>query len=213
MYWLINNSIRSHRKGYLHGSILGFCIPCALMLLSTCAPPNSGGRALFAIDSLLHAQASQLSKAQASLNKQIVLGTKQEEVTLVPRDTTAWLKELEVFSVMNAINKPINRDRYQVSESGDPKSNLRVKSFSTSNDLPVTYVRLYYHGKPQRIRKIEAEYKELNGLYTTRRLLALEFEDMNGTPVMTSYSMLGGQKMLLDDTVRYDIKGRVRLVN
>ena len=213
MYWLINNSIRSHRKGYPHGSIIGFCLLWALMLLSTCAPPNSGGRALFAIDSLLHAQALQLSKAQASLNKQIVLGTKQEEVTLTPRDTTAWLKELEVFSVMNAINKPINRDRYQVSESGDLKSNLRVKSFSTSNDLPLTYVKLYYHGKPERIRKIEAEYKELNGLYATSKLLALEFDDMNGTPVITSYSILGGQKMLLDDTVSYDIKGRVTLVN
>jgi hypothetical protein len=213
MYWLINNSIRSHRKGYRHGKIMGLCFQCALLLLSMCTPPNSGGRALYAIDSLLHAQALQLSKAQASLNKQIGLGAKQEEVTLTPRDTTAWLKELEVFSAMNAINKPINRDRYQVSESGDSKSNLRVRSYSTSNDLPVTYVKLYYHGKPERIRKIEAEYKELNGLYTTSRLLTLEFDDLNGTPVMTSYSILGGQKMLLDDTVSYDIKGRVRLVN
>jgi hypothetical protein len=178
-----------------------------------CAPPNTRGRALFAIDSLLHAQASTLSNAHASLNKEIVLGTKQEEIALKPRDTTAWLKELEVFSVMNTINKPINRDRYQIHESGDSKSNLRVRTFSTSQDLPVLYVRLYYHGDPGNVRKIEAAYKELNGLYATSKLLALEFEDIKGTPVMTSYSILGGQKMFLDDTVQYDIKGSVRLEN
>ncbi|HTF18979.1 MAG TPA: hypothetical protein VK658_12950 [Chryseolinea sp.] len=183
------------------------------MLLSRCAPPSPGGHALFAIDSLLHAQATHLSKAQASLYKQIALGTKQEDVTIIPRDTTAWLKELEVFGVMNVINKPINRDRYQVSESGDTKSNLRVRTFSTSHDLPISYVRLYYHGQPGRIRKVEAAYTELNGLYKTSRLLALEFDDINGTPVMTSYSILGGQKMFLDDTVQYDIKGRVSLEN
>jgi hypothetical protein len=178
-----------------------------------CTPPNSRGRALFAIDSLLHAQAAELSKLQASLNKQIVLENKLEDVILTPRDTTAWLKELEVFSVMNTINKPINRDRYQMDESDDSKSNLRIRTFRTSEDLPVSYVRLYYRGRPGNIRKVEAEYKELNGLYATSKLLALDFEDIKGTPVMTSYSIVGGQKMFLDDTVQYDIKGRVKLEN
>lgn len=213
MYWLTNNSILTHRKGYVRSSYVCVFLPCALMLLSTCTPPDSRGRALFAIDSLLHAQASLLSKAQASLNKQIVLGTEQEDVTIIPKDTTAWLKELEVFSVMNSINKPVNRDRYQVNESSDTKSNLRVRTFITSNDLPVGYIRLFYHGRPERIRRIEAEYKEFNGLYKTSRQLAMEFDDIKGKPIISSYSILGGQKMFLDDTVRYGIKGRVRLVN
>jgi hypothetical protein len=113
---------------------------------------------------------------------------------------------------MNAINKPINRDRYSVDELPDPRSNLRMRSFrDTSGDLPVSYVRVYYHGVPQRVRKIEALYTELNGLYKTSRSLALEFDYINGAPVMTSYSIVGGQKMFLDDSVQYEIKGRVTI--
>ena len=180
------------------------------MSLLMCAPPNRGGKKLFAIDSLLHAQALFLSRVDAQLDKSIVLGKEQEELTITPLDTTAWLKELEVFSVMDVINKPINRDRYQTSESADIKSNLRIKSFRTTDDLPISYMNVYYHNLPAKIRKIEALYRELNGLYKTSRLLTLEFSDVEGTPIMNTYSILGGQKMFMDDTVQYDIKGRVK---
>jgi len=176
-----------------------------------CAPRNPAGRGLFSMDSLLRAQATRLSDAQASLTKQILFGAKQEEITLSPADTTAWLKELEAFVVIDALNKPINRDRYVINDTTDSKSNLRVRAFSTSDDLPVTSVRIYYHHVPSSIRKIEASYIEHNGLYKTNQMLSMEFNDLNGAPVMTSYSIVGGQKMFLDDTVQYDIKGKVRL--
>lgn len=187
-----------------------FFVLCSMLLLSMCTPPNRSARGLFAVDSLLHAQASHLVQIDATLDKQIVLGTKQEAVTLSPRDTTAWLKELEVFEIMNIINKPISRDSYKVSESTDTNSNLRVRSFLTTANLPVSYVNLYYHNDPAKIRKVEALYSERNGLYKTSRLLTLEFHDVDGKPILTDYSVLGGQKMLLDDTVQYDIKGHVR---
>ncbi|MGC3948343.1 MAG: hypothetical protein QM762_28200 [Chryseolinea sp.] len=168
---------------------------------------------MFAVDSLLHAQASQLTSMHATIDKEVVLGTKKEKVSLTPQDTVGWLRELEVFGVMESINKPINRDRYKTTESADTRSNLRIRSFGTSDDLPISYVNLYYQGKLSNIRKIEASYTEANGLFRTSRLLSMEFDNVNGIPVMTTYSISGGQKMFMDDTVRYDIKGRVRIGN
>ena len=208
MYWLINKPIHY----LLIRGLVRFIAPCALLFLTMCAPPARDARGLFPIDSLLHAQATYLAASKASLSKQIMLGEKQEEADLIPAESTAWLKELEPFSVIDAINKPINRDRYTVSESPDAGSNLFVRSFKgKSDDLAVSYVRLYYHDNPKRIRKIDAEYSELNGLYKTNRQLSLEFDNINGSAVMTSYSITGGQKMFLDDSVQYDIKGRVKI--
>ena len=168
---------------------------------------------MFAVDSLLHAQANQLTSMHATLDKEVVLGANKEEVTTTPQDTVGWLRELEIFTVMDFINKPVNRERYKVEESRDKRSNLRIRSFSTNDDLPVSYVNLYYFEKPSKIRKIEAAYSETNGLYRTSRLLSMEFDNVNGLPVMTSYTVSGGQKMFMDDTVRYDIKGRVKIGN
>jgi len=208
MYWLTNKNFRVYRTGYLR--VVHFGAVCALVAFTACTPPNRNGRPLFAVDSLLHGQASTLIRIDAALDKHITLGTKQEELTVKPRDATAWLKELEVFSIIDAINKPINRERYKVTESADTRSNLRVRSFSTSDDLPVSYVNLYYYDRPSRIRKIEALYAELNGLYKTSRLLTLDFIDLDGAPVMSAYTIVGGQKMFMDDSVEYTIKGRVR---
>lgn len=168
---------------------------------------------MYPVDSLLHAQAAQLTKLRATLDKEVLFGPGQEKVSLTPQDTTAWLRELEIFSVMESINKPVNRDQYKIEQSADKRSNLRIRSFSTTADLPVSYVHLYYQGRLSNIRKIEAAYSDTNGLYKTSRLLSMEFDPINGVPVMSSYSISGGQKMFLDDTVQYNIKGRVKIGN
>lgn len=212
MYWLTNRLINSSERGHVPVAARSLSV-CCLLFLSMCTPPVKKGHGIFSVDSLLHAQASQLTNMRASIDKEVVLGTNKEEVSLTPADTVGWLKELEVFSVMESINKPINRERYKTTETTDTRSNLRIRAIETTDELPVLYVRLFYQGKPANIRKIEASYSETNGLYQTSRLLSMEFDNMNGLPVITSYSISGGQKMFMDDTVRYDIKGRVRIGN
>ncbi|MEJ1236737.1 hypothetical protein WBG78_01330 [Chryseolinea sp. T2] len=213
MYWLRNKDTGRYRKGYPLSGIARFFSLCLVLLLTMCTPPSKKGQGMFAVDSLLHAQANQLTRMHATLDKQVVLGGSTEEISTVPNDTVTWLRELEIFTVMESINKPVNREQYKIEESKDKRSNLRIRSISTAADLPVPYVNLYYYEKPSKIRKIEAAYSETNGLYRTSRLLSMEFDNVNGLPVMTSYSISGGQKMFMDDTVRYDIKGRVTIGN
>lgn len=186
---------------------------CSLLLLTMCDAPSKREHGMYSVDSLLHAQAAQLTKLRATLDKDVVFGPGEEKVSLTPQDTLAWLRELEIFSVMESINKPVNRDQYKIEQSADKRSNLRIRSFSTTADLPVPYVNVYYHGRPSNIRRIEAAYIETNGLYKTSRRLSMEFDPINGVPVMSSYSISGGQKMFMDDTVQYEIKGRVRTGN
>ncbi|HTE33571.1 MAG TPA: hypothetical protein VK666_24485 [Chryseolinea sp.] len=184
-----------------------------LVLLLACEREKTILGPLYNIDSLLTRQAQYLLLHQATINKFTVLGEKPGKVTLRPADNAVWIKELEIFESLNVINKPVNRARYKIEHYSDTKSNLKVKAFTTTDDLSIRFLRVYYHLAPNRVKKIEAAYNESNSLYHSTRMLTMEFEEVRDTSVLTSYSILGGQKMFLDDTVRYDIKGIVNLGN
>jgi len=124
-----------------------------------------------------------------------------------------WKNELAIFSELDVINKPINKGAYTIGNYADKKSNLSVKSFNTTEDLPVKYLRVFYQQSPGRIRKIEAQYNEANLLYSSTRFLTMEFEDIFNKTVVTSYSINGGQKMFLDDSVQYIVGATIILKN
>src|SRR5262245_46883071 len=86
----------------------------------------------YPIDSLVSAQVMTLTAMKAQLQKQAVLGKTEDTITYSPKDSLAWLEELEIFSQLQAINKPANRGSYLVDDSlYDPGSNLTVKAFTS----------------------------------------------------------------------------------
>jgi hypothetical protein len=170
-------------------------------------------RALYPVDSLLSAQAKYLSDKKALLKKVVVLSGKEEEISLSPKDIIAWRNELEVFTALDVINKPINRRYYSIEDLSDSRSNLKVKSFATKEDLPVRFIKIYYYKDPNKLRRLEAHFKESNSLYNSSRDLAMDFQQFGDTVVLTSYNIVGGQKMLLDDSVQYRISGSLSVLN
>jgi len=52
-------------------------------------------------------------------------------------------------------------------------------------------------------------YRQENLLYTTKRRLVMEFDEVNGKAVLTGYSMDGVQKMMLSDSVRFSVHAQV----
>ncbi|MEO8472273.1 MAG: hypothetical protein ABI477_08765 [Chryseolinea sp.] len=184
-----------------------------MLLLMACGQEKKRAQPQYYFDSLLRRQALYLTKHEASVNKVTAMGKQDSRVTLKPGDTTAWKKELEIFQVIDAINKPINRDSYKIEMKSDDRSNLMIRSFSTSENLPVKYVNIYFKNTSDRIRKIEASYTESNALYHSSRILTMVFEPIRDSAVLTSYSIVGGQKMVMDDSVKYDIKGYLTLGN
>ena len=69
-------------------------------------------------------------RRKAHLKKIVVLGGKEEEISLAPKDIIAWRNELEIFTALDVINKPINRSYYTIKDLSDSRSNLKVKAFS-----------------------------------------------------------------------------------
>jgi len=131
-----------------------------------------------------------------------------------------WETELDIFRQLESVNKPVNRSLYAVEKSSDAKSNLEVKTFmgkpepgKKKVEMPVKYLKVYYQNTPDNIRKIEAQYDESNTLYTGSRFLKMEFQQVYNKTVLTSYSITGGQKMFMGDSVSYNISAFVTIPN
>jgi hypothetical protein len=124
----------------------------------------------------------------------------------------AWRNELEIFSQLQVINKPINREFYIIDDGlFDPSSNLTVKAFSATENLPVRYLRVFYQESISKPRKIEALYDDRNQLYKSGRILEMEFQQIDNKSVLTSYAIEGGQKMILGDSVAFVIRGVITI--
>jgi hypothetical protein len=191
------------------------CLFCFLLfgtLLTSCNQTTPEKVLYYPMDSLVRAQAYYLSEARAVLNKQAEINGQEESNSFTPNDTTAWLHELDIFTELKTINKPINRGSYQV-ENGvpDTRSNLLIRSYTTTKDLPVAYLKIFYFESPSKIKKIEALFREENTLLVGSRLLVMEFNEVYNKTVLASYSIEGGQKMFLGDSVQFSVKGTITL--
>ncbi|MBA4058061.1 MAG: hypothetical protein C0490_25310 [Marivirga sp.] len=190
-----------------------FCFTILLLLHSSCSNNKKYRGGLYSVDSLVSAQARYLSENKASLSKTTKLGDRLDKVLVIPKDTIAWKKELEIFGALDIINKPINRALYKSEITSDARSNLSVRSFTTTEELPVKYLKIYYRNTPDKVRLIEARYDESNALFKSARSLTMEFLEVNNKTVLTSYSIIGGQKMFLGDSVQYNIAGALTIKN
>jgi len=181
-----------------------------------CCESEKQPATFYPVDSLVLQQAYHLTDINAALFKEALLGGETDTITYTPGDTLEWKRELEVFSKLNEINKPVNKGRYDVTDGMlDPGSNLTVKAFiskeplQNEDPLPVVYLKVYYQGNIKKPRKIEALYDEQTLLYKSARLLSMYFQQIQDETVLTSYSVKGGQKMVFGDSVAFYINGKI----
>lgn len=190
------------------------CIAVSLfsLLLFSCETKKNQSILYFPVDSLMHAQVDFLVESKAVLTKKATIDGSEETNSFTPKNTTAWSRELDIFAELNTINKPINSGNYKI-EYGlqDPNSNLTIRSFTSIRKSPIVYMRILYLQVPSRIRRIEALQQEENSLLKSSRTLIMEFQEVHNKTVLTSYSIEGGQKMFLGDSVQFSIKGTITL--
>ena len=180
------------------------------LLLSCESAGKRSEKAYFDFDSLINAQVRYLAAHAPKLTKQAVVDGRTEELETTPADSAAWSKELDIFRQLDLINKPINRDSYEIKEGlSDTKSNLLVSEYKATEDLALAYLKIYYQDTPGNVRRIEGTYREKNALYTGTRFLTMELTTIQTHVVLTSYSISGGQKMILGDSVQFKILGTI----
>jgi hypothetical protein len=177
--------------------------------ISSCAPEKQTAT-LFPIDSLVTKQINLLANIRAGLFKEALLEGRIDTVNYTPADTTQWVKELDIFRELKVINKPVNSGSYQIDDGlFDQRSNLKVKAFTSTEELPVVYLRVYYQATVDKPRRIEALYKKENILFSSARQLSMHFEQIDNRTVLTAYDVKGGQKMIFSDSVTFYIKGKI----
>jgi hypothetical protein len=199
MYWLKHKRLKE-------------IVPVMFVLLvSSCERPETT-IAYYNIDSLLHEQILYLNNAGAALHKQAEIRGVKQDTTFTPADSTAWANELDLFAEISTLNKPINVGSYDVTDGeADPHSNLTIRTLAANKPLSIVYLKTFYQDSPDKLRKLEALYRQENALLKSQRKLVMEFSDIYNKNIVTSYLVEGGQKMFVGDTVYFTIKGTVHL--
>jgi hypothetical protein len=192
--------------------LIHFAFAAPFLIFISCSQQKEKQVIYYPIDSLLNAQVNYLAEAKAKLSKDAEINGLKEAQSFTPADTTAWQHELDIFFALNTLNKPINLGSYTtVAAQPDSTSNLLINSFTTTEDLPVKYFNVYYLDNPSSIKKIVALYSEANSLLKESRLLTLDFKEVYNKNILSSYTILGGQKMFLGDSVQFSVRGTISL--
>jgi hypothetical protein len=202
MSFLKNKTDRLAIDRTLISILVGFFFLC----LTSCDQKSKRVGTYFPFDSLLKSQIGLLLINNASVVKKAAL-TGQESTEQLTPDSAGWVREFEVFSSLEVINKPVYRGLYR--ENIVTNGHEKVIRYETSEkELPVQNLILTYNDTL--LRKIEAAYTESNAMYNASRYLELEFENLDGKAFVSRYSIIGGQKMFLADSVSYTVTGNIR---
>lgn len=180
-----------------------------MTLLCSCNHENlKYDKPYFDFDSLVHQQIGKIALVKARLMKKTFLNGKEDSTVLAP-DTAQWKHELDAFQQLDVINKPLFKGNYQSKDQEDVHSNLMVRSYSTKMKSPVPEVKFFYQDGAK-LKRIESIFNESNVLYSTSRKLTLEFEELEGVAMISKYRVQGFQKMILSDSVKFWIEGKLQ---
>lgn len=171
---------------------------------------QSSVNTFYNLDSLLKAQIAFLAERKPILQKTEMMDGREDTIELSDMDTTDWAEELGIFRQLDLNSKPINRENYAVASGiPDPNSNLLIREYTSTEDLPVTYMKIYYQEKLENPRKIEGQFYEDNGLYVSTRSMILELSKLRNKTVLSNYTITGRQKMVLGDSVKFKVTGKL----
>ncbi|RSK43706.1 hypothetical protein [Hymenobacter rigui] len=185
----------------LLGGLLGLAA-CGSGDTATVRPnPANHKPAYFDLPGFLEQQSQQLNQQQPAVEKQVLLRDGKQETTRVPK--TDWAKELQIFQQAD-INKPALRGLYAVDSMTLPSGLLqRTYRRQSGTDHPVE--KLTVISRDSMVQDVTAMVAQDNPLVYSAK--ALELHCQNGR--LVSYSVNGVQKLILFDSVRYAVRGRV----
>jgi hypothetical protein len=157
----------------------------------------------FDLKGLLEQQQKQLSTAQVS--KDALVGTNVSQA--VRTEKPDWAHELHLFYEAD-INKPAWFGNYAIDSSHDAQGNLSVRYTTQVKTMPVKYLQIDF-GANKQVKYIRSLIEERNMLYDSDKRMELFFDSAAAVPQLQKYRMSGFQKIILKDTMSYQITGNV----
>ncbi len=164
------------------------------------------GNSYFDLEHLLEEQQNLLDSLSPELIKIAFLSGQPDTVRFSP-DSTDWVRELDIFFELD-LNSPVLRDQYSISEY-DSVGGHKITIYERKDQKKDGVQFLKMVEKERDILIIEGVYHEKSLLYDTYRRLQLQMAKDNGINKISNYSVIGRQKMIFQDTVRYKIVGKI----
>jgi hypothetical protein len=191
--------------------IYSFFIFITLISCTSDGVETSVSQPYFNLDSLVRNQIILLAKGDFEVRKTAYLNDAKDSQILKP-DSSGWARELKLFRDAD-INKPSLAGIYKIlSGPGELTNNLKERDYLPINprETNIKYLKLFYVANPEDIRVIEAKITEENPLFDGETYLRMEFrQDGRGNLILQNYSLQGGQKMILLDSVSFSISGSI----
>jgi hypothetical protein len=179
------------------------------LLLTSCERQKESSGLYF--DSLIVNQIKHLQSLHVQVEKRARVDHMYDS-SVLKMDSLRWKKELDVFTQLDVFQKPAFTNAYVVTTGPDDHSNLIVKSYQAKpSDIPISVksLQFFYLTPSGPLKKIKAVFSEDNSFYFTHRTMELFFENHEGKSLISHYSVQGTQKMILADSVQFEVKGRV----
>jgi hypothetical protein len=176
-------------------------------LLAGCGDAGPGAPAArrplyFDVKGLVTQQVAQLAQRKAAVTKHVSLRDNAPETVRVP--AVKWADELQIFFQAD-INKAALRGAYAVDSVALPGGLLRRTYTRLPGQPNAPVARLMVVQQGAVAQEIAATIVQSNALFSTSK--QLRFQLQNGQ--LRNYEVMGTQKLVLFDTLRYSAAGQV----
>jgi hypothetical protein len=178
-----------------------------VLLLASCgdagpAAPAARRPLYFDVKGLLEKQVTQLAQRRAAVTKHVQLRAEAPETVRVP--AVKWADELQIFFQAD-INKAALRGAYAVDSAALPSGAVRRTYTRLPGQPNAPVVRLQVVQQGTEPQEITATIVQNNALFSAQKQLRMQLQRGQ----LRRYEVVGTQKLVLFDTLRYSAAGVV----
>ncbi|WP_460504280.1 hypothetical protein, partial [Hymenobacter agri] len=156
----------------------------------------------FDVKGLLTQQIAQLEQRHAAVTKHVRLRAEAPETVRVP--AVKWNDELQIFFQAD-INKAALRGAYAIDSVTLPGGAVRRTYTRKSGQPNAPVARLVVVQQGAELQEINATIEQNNALFSAQKQLQMELQGGQ----LRRYEVMGTQKLVLFDTLRYSAAGAV----
>ena len=169
------------------------------LLLVGCTESNTENTPKYYYDlaGFINQQISQLTKNQPIVQKNLLIGEKNESMQTKDID---WKKELELF-----LQADLNKQSYQLSYTQDSTQNTVVYQLKKGEKLPVKSLKIEFD-EEKSPKNIEALMQVENYLYKSVKTLSMNLDKQQ----LKNYQIEGWQELFIGKKKVYKVVGVIK---